>query len=120
MLWGCFSAKGTGRLHRIEGRINRAVYRDILGDNSPSPPGGTKPTPSPSDITGVPSVYHDLAPVFSKESALSLPPHRPYDCTIDLLPGAPLPVGRSPRRRRCVVILLSHWLQASFGRPLPL
>ena len=22
MLWGCFSAKGTGRLHRIEGRMN--------------------------------------------------------------------------------------------------
>ena len=46
------------------------------------------------DLTGVPSVYHDLAPVFCKESALSLPPHRPYDCAINLLPGAPLPVGR--------------------------
>ena len=33
--------------------------------SAPSPPGGTKPTFSPSDITGVPSVYHDLAPVFS-------------------------------------------------------
>ena len=62
--------------------------------SAPSPPGGTKPTPSPSDLTGVPSVYHDLAPVFCKESALSLPPHRTYDCTIDLLPGAPLLVGR--------------------------
>ena len=29
MLWGCFSAKGTGRLHRIEGRMNGA----ILGKN---------------------------------------------------------------------------------------
>lgn len=26
--------------------------------------------------------------------ALSLPPHRPYDCAIDLLPGAPLPTSR--------------------------
>ena len=33
MLWGCFSAKGTGRLHRIEGGMNGAVYREILGDN---------------------------------------------------------------------------------------
>ena len=33
MLWGCFSAKGTGRLHRIEGRMNGAMYRKILGDN---------------------------------------------------------------------------------------
>ena len=33
MLWGCFSAKGTGRLHCIEGRMNGAMYREILGDN---------------------------------------------------------------------------------------
>ena len=33
MLWGCFSAKGTGRLHRIEGRMNGAMYREIWGDN---------------------------------------------------------------------------------------
>ena len=32
MLWGCFSAKGTGRLHRIERRMNGAMW-DILGDN---------------------------------------------------------------------------------------
>ena len=33
MLCGCFSAKGTGRLHRIKGRMNGAMYQDILGDN---------------------------------------------------------------------------------------
>ena len=33
MLWGCFSAKGTGRLHRIKGRMNGPMYREILGDN---------------------------------------------------------------------------------------
>ena len=32
-LWGCFSAKGTGRLHCIEGRMNWAMYREILGNN---------------------------------------------------------------------------------------
>ncbi|CAJ1074290.1 hypothetical protein L3Q82_007477 [Xyrichtys novacula] len=32
--------------------------------------------------------------VFSKEQSLVLPPHRPYDCAIDLLPGAPLPSSR--------------------------
>ncbi|CDQ91119.1 unnamed protein product [Oncorhynchus mykiss] len=30
ILWGCFSAKGTGRLHRIEGRVDGAMYRVIL------------------------------------------------------------------------------------------
>uniref|UniRef100_A0A8C7SUX3 Transposase Tc1-like domain-containing protein n=1 Tax=Oncorhynchus mykiss TaxID=8022 RepID=A0A8C7SUX3_ONCMY len=33
ILWGCFSAKGTGRLHRIEGRMDGAMYRKILANN---------------------------------------------------------------------------------------
>uniref|UniRef100_A0AAZ3SUZ6 Transposase n=1 Tax=Oncorhynchus tshawytscha TaxID=74940 RepID=A0AAZ3SUZ6_ONCTS len=32
ILWGCFSAKGTG-LHRIEGRMDGAMYREILANN---------------------------------------------------------------------------------------
>uniref|UniRef100_A0AAQ4RPP4 Tc1-like transposase DDE domain-containing protein n=1 Tax=Gasterosteus aculeatus aculeatus TaxID=481459 RepID=A0AAQ4RPP4_GASAC len=30
MLWECFSAGGTGRLVRIEGKMNAAMYRDVL------------------------------------------------------------------------------------------
>ncbi|KAK3571159.1 hypothetical protein QTP86_003670 [Hemibagrus guttatus] len=33
MLWGCFSGAGTGRLVRIEGKMNAAMYRDILDEN---------------------------------------------------------------------------------------
>ena len=33
MLCGCFSAAGTGRLVRIEGKMNRAKYREILDEN---------------------------------------------------------------------------------------
>ncbi|CDQ82550.1 unnamed protein product [Oncorhynchus mykiss] len=33
MLWGCFSAKGTGRPHRIKGMMDGAMYRQILGEN---------------------------------------------------------------------------------------
>ena len=33
MLWGCFSAAGTGRLVAIEGKMNAAKYRDILEEN---------------------------------------------------------------------------------------
>ncbi len=33
MLWGCFSAAGTGRLIAIEGKMNVAKYRDILDEN---------------------------------------------------------------------------------------
>ncbi|XDV26407.1 hypothetical protein PO909_030137 [Leuciscus waleckii] len=33
ILWGCFSAKGTGQLHCIEGRMDGAMYREILANN---------------------------------------------------------------------------------------
>ena len=33
MLWGCFSATGTGKIVRIEGKVNRAKYREILDEN---------------------------------------------------------------------------------------
>ena len=33
MPWGCFSAAGTGRLVRSEGKMNRAKYREILDEN---------------------------------------------------------------------------------------
>uniref|UniRef100_A0A3B3I1F8 CCHC-type domain-containing protein n=1 Tax=Oryzias latipes TaxID=8090 RepID=A0A3B3I1F8_ORYLA len=46
------------------------------------------------DLTKVPPCYHDLKTVFSKSKACALPPHRPYDCAIELLNGAPLPKGR--------------------------
>ncbi|KAJ8333796.1 hypothetical protein SKAU_G00411150 [Synaphobranchus kaupii] len=45
-------------------------------------------------MSTVPKQYHDLSRTFSKSRALSLPPHRPYDCCIDLLAGAKLPSGR--------------------------
>ena len=60
-----------------------------------SPAEGGVPLPQePPDLYLVPPIYHDLGEVFSKCRALALPPHRPYDCAIDLLPGAPLPSSR--------------------------
>ena len=46
------------------------------------------------DLSKVPGEYLDLKAVFSKSRATSLPPHRPYDCSIDLLPGSSPPRGR--------------------------
>ena len=33
MIWGCFSAKGPGRLIRVKERMNGAMYREILSEN---------------------------------------------------------------------------------------
>lgn len=44
-----------------------------------------------TDLTKVPGCYHHLAEVFSKTKTTALPPHRPFDCDIDLLPGFPHP-----------------------------
>lgn len=49
------------------------------------------PQEEPGDLTGVPEEYHDLRAVFSRSRATSLPPHRSYDCSIDLLPGTTPP-----------------------------
>ncbi|KAI2661862.1 Transposon Tf2-9 polyprotein [Labeo rohita] len=46
------------------------------------------------NLEEVPVPYRDLAEVFSKRSAAQLPPHRPYDLAIDLVPGAVPPRGR--------------------------
>ncbi|KAK3518251.1 hypothetical protein QTP70_034617, partial [Hemibagrus guttatus] len=46
------------------------------------------------DLSEVPIQYHHLKAVFSKRKATSLPPHRPYDCAIELLPGTCPPRGR--------------------------
>ncbi|KAI2650571.1 Transposon Tf2-9 polyprotein [Labeo rohita] len=49
---------------------------------------------SPIEATGLPAEYHDLIEAFSKSKATQLPPHRPSDCAIELLPGTTPPKGR--------------------------
>lgn len=50
--------------------------------------------PDYPDLSSVPACCHHLREVFSKSKAMSLPPHRPYDCEIDLVPGFKIPKGR--------------------------
>jgi hypothetical protein len=33
ILWGCFSEAGSGRLVKIEGKMNGVKYREILDEN---------------------------------------------------------------------------------------
>ncbi|KAL0175452.1 hypothetical protein M9458_027782, partial [Cirrhinus mrigala] len=55
-----------------------------------TPPSASTP---PLDST-IPTEYHDLLEAFSTVKATELPPHRPGDCAIDLIPGAVPPRGR--------------------------
>ena len=56
-----------------------------------------KATMSPAECaqfeSSVPAEYHEFADVFSAADAKALPPHRPYDHTIDLEEGAAPPYG---------------------------
>ncbi len=42
----------------------------------------------------VPSCYAPFSDIFCPKRVSKLPPHRPWDCAIDLLPGEPVPRGR--------------------------
>ncbi|KAJ1132588.1 hypothetical protein NDU88_010895 [Pleurodeles waltl] len=46
------------------------------------------------DEPTLPPEYSDFKDVFDPVKASVLPPHRSYDCRIDLIPGAPLPNNR--------------------------
>ena len=66
-------------------------------------------------------VYHDLDQIFNKKIALSLPPHCPYDCAIDLLPGVLLPstglCNLSTPKRKSMEICVNKSLSTGLIRP---
>ncbi|KAK3557454.1 hypothetical protein QTP70_027739, partial [Hemibagrus guttatus] len=73
------------------------------------------------DLSQVPIQYHHLKAVFSKRKATSLPPHRPYDCAIELLPGTCPPRGRifslSSPERTAMDKYINESLAAGIIRP---
>ncbi|KAI2661123.1 Transposon Tf2-9 polyprotein [Labeo rohita] len=42
----------------------------------------------------IPDIYTSYKDVFCPKRASQLPPHRPWDCAIDLIPDAPMPRGK--------------------------
>lgn len=77
-------------------------------------------TPAP-DVSNVPKVYHDRHQAFRKDLTLSLPPYRPYDSTIDLLPSPPLLSGGfynlSVKKREAIKRYNQESLEAGIIRP---
>ncbi|KAI2665727.1 Transposon Tf2-9 polyprotein [Labeo rohita] len=93
-----------------------------LGSGQPSQtiPGTHPVEPSPK-LAQVPSEYADLIEVFSKTRAAALPPHRPYDCAIELLSGTCPPRGRlyslSIPERAAMDKYIKEALENGFIRP---
>ncbi|KAL0163603.1 hypothetical protein M9458_039356, partial [Cirrhinus mrigala] len=69
----------------------------------------------------IPAEYVAFQDVFSKQAATHLPPHRPWDCAIDLLPDAKLPKGKvyplSIPERQVMEAYIEEALKQDFIRP---
>ncbi|KAK7913158.1 hypothetical protein WMY93_013369 [Mugilogobius chulae] len=81
----------------------------------------TPEDPQFPDLSKVPECYLELKEVFNKAKATSLPPHRAYDCAIDLLPGTSPPRGRlyslSAREQQAMDEYISSALKVGIIRP---
>ncbi|XP_013921040.1 PREDICTED: RNA-directed DNA polymerase homolog [Thamnophis sirtalis] len=69
----------------------------------------------------IPKEYWDLRVVFSEKSSDKLPPHRPTDCTIEILPGIALPkpqiYSMSPKEMEKMRKFIDKNLQRGFIEP---
>ncbi|KAL0167736.1 hypothetical protein M9458_035958, partial [Cirrhinus mrigala] len=78
-------------------------------------------SPEPTSVQEIPADYRAFQDVFSKQAATKLPPHRPWDCAIDLLPGAQLAKGKiyplSIPERQAMEAYITEALNQGFIRP---
>uniref|UniRef100_A0A670XTD6 DUF4939 domain-containing protein n=1 Tax=Pseudonaja textilis TaxID=8673 RepID=A0A670XTD6_PSETE len=58
----------------------------------------------------------DFSNVFSEQEADRLPPHRAYDCPVDLIPDAPLPKGRLYSMSEPELVALREFLDKNLAR----
>ncbi|XP_063805039.1 uncharacterized protein LOC134983236 [Pseudophryne corroboree] len=72
-------------------------------------------------LPGLPTAYEEFCDVFSEQAADVLPPHRKWDCPIDLLPGKSPPKGRtyplSVPETKAMSDYIQENLQKGFIRP---
>ena len=64
----------------------------------------------------LPPQYHAFRDVCDKKNADQLPPHRPYDCPIELLPGAEIPFGRLFNLSEPELKVLREWLDENLEK----
>lgn len=69
-----------------------------------------------SGYEGLPPQYREFNDVCDKKNADLLPPHRPYDCPIELLPGAEIPFGRLYSMSEPELKVLREWLDENLAK----
>ncbi len=78
-------------------------------------------SPKEKQSTAIPSCYASFADVFSPEKASHLPPHRPWDCAIDLEPGKTVPRSHvyslSIPEQRAMEEYIQEALNQGYSRP---
>lgn len=78
-------------------------------------------SPEQSRPVVVPPEYSSFSDVFCPRRASHLPPHRPWDCAIDLEPGQPLPRGKvyplSVPEQEAMKNYIEEALQLGYIRP---
>ena len=122
--------KHSPRMDWPKGRVEewgRECDGRCFQEKTPTPPTpmfnvvSAHPITDSQYLTTVPSCYHHLREVFNKTKATSLPPHRPYDWGIDLLPGATIPKGRlysmSGPERQAITDYIEASLKTGLIRP---
>ncbi|KAK3554597.1 hypothetical protein QTP70_027889, partial [Hemibagrus guttatus] len=88
-------------------------------------------SPFRNRLLEIPTCYAPFSDVFCPKRASKLPPHRPWDCTIDLLPGEAVPRGRiyplfffvakkDGGLRPCIDYRALNRITVKFRYPLPL
>ncbi len=77
--------------------------------------------PASASSFKIPAYYQDFSDVFSKSKASQLPPHRPWDCTIDLLPNVMPPKSKvyplSRHESKAMEDYIEEALNLGFIRP---
>ncbi len=78
-------------------------------------------SPVEKQSVDIPSCYAPFSDVFCPKQASKLPPHWPWDCAIDLLPGEPVPRGRiyplSIPEQKAIEEYIEEALQQGYVRP---
>ncbi len=104
------NAAAYARLARVSG--NTLFTVTISNSDSVS---GNAASATPVDLSGIPEDYHEYADVFSKSSASTLPPHRPYDLKIELEEGASPPIGRMYSLSETEMVALREFLDENLN-----